>query len=120
MEHFIHETAKLGAGTEIGFYTIIQKNVRIGANCQIGHHVIIHPDTVIGDNVRIDDHVTVGKLPMRATTSATTHEVELELFEIAHQPGLLQIVGYDLRTRRQAGLHPRLDREPALDGLLGH
>lgn len=73
----IHETAVLGAGSDVGHFTVIGKNVRIGRDCRIGHHVVIHADTVIGDGVRIDDHATVGKLPMKAANSAMTQDCVL-------------------------------------------
>jgi len=70
----IHETAKIGAGTQIGYYSVIAEQVEIGKNCVIGHHVVIHPGVRIGDNVRIDDQTVIGKLPMKAAISALTKE----------------------------------------------
>ncbi len=84
MERTIHPTATLGSGTQVGHYTVVQRNVQIGANCRIGHHVVIHPDTVIGDNVRIDDHATIGKRPMKAAASSLTQEIELDPACIGH------------------------------------
>jgi len=77
METYIHSTAKIGAGSQVGHNSVISENVRIGENCRIGSGVIIHPDTVIGKNVRIDDHAVVGKLPMKAALSAITQEQQL-------------------------------------------
>ena len=70
MSSTVHETAALGAGTQVGQYCVITENVRIGDNCRIGHHVVVHADTVIGDNVRIDDHAVLGKEPMRSRSIA--------------------------------------------------
>ena len=77
METYIHSTAKIGAGSQVGYNSVISENVIIGENCRIGSGVIIHPDTVIGKNVRIDDHAVVGKLPMKAALSAITQEQQL-------------------------------------------
>lgn len=57
----------------MGDFCVIGENVTIGEGCQIGHHVVIHDGTSIGNNVRIDDHAVVGKQPMKAANSATTH-----------------------------------------------
>jgi UDP-2-acetamido-3-amino-2,3-dideoxy-glucuronate N-acetyltransferase len=77
METYIHSTAKIGGGSQLGYNSVISENVQIGENCRIGSGVIIHPDTVIGNNVRIDDHTVVGKLPMKAALSAITQEQQL-------------------------------------------
>jgi acetyltransferase-like isoleucine patch superfamily enzyme len=77
METYIHSTAKIGGGSQLGHNSVISENVTIGENCRIGSGVIIHPDTVIGNNVRIDDHAVVGKLPMKAALSAITQEQKL-------------------------------------------
>jgi len=82
MSHIIHESAKIGEGTQIGHYTVIDEQVEIGSNCQIGHHVVIHPGVKIGNNVRIDDHTVIGKLQMRAANSATTKEAAFPPSEI--------------------------------------
>ena len=79
----IHGTATLGAGTEVGHFSVVGENVTIGENCQIGHHVVIHSDTRIGDNIRIDDHATIGKSPMKAANSALTQIVALDPASIA-------------------------------------
>jgi UDP-2-acetamido-3-amino-2,3-dideoxy-glucuronate N-acetyltransferase len=77
METYIHSTAKIGGGSQLGHNSVVSKNVQIGENCCIGSCVIVHPDTVIGNNVRIDDHAVVGKLPMKAALSAITEEQQL-------------------------------------------
>jgi UDP-2-acetamido-3-amino-2,3-dideoxy-glucuronate N-acetyltransferase len=77
METYIHSTAKIGGGSQLGYNSVISENVQIGENCRIGSGVIIHPDTVIGSNVRIDDHAVIGKLPMKAALSSITQEQQL-------------------------------------------
>ncbi|MDZ7373706.1 MAG: DapH/DapD/GlmU-related protein [candidate division KSB1 bacterium] len=69
MDSYVDPTARIGEGTQIGHFVVIEANVTIGAECRIGHGVIIHEGTVIGDRVRIDDHTVIGKQPMRAKRS---------------------------------------------------
>jgi len=54
-----------------------------GENVIIGKNVIIHDDVIIGDDVRIDDNAVIGKLPMKAATSAVTKDAELPPTRIA-------------------------------------
>ena len=77
MENFIDKSAKIGEETKLGKYTIIDRDVQIGKGCIIGNNVTIYPETQIGDLVRIDDNTVIGKLPMKAATSATTKEQKL-------------------------------------------
>jgi len=72
MERFIDPKAKVGEGTEIGYFTVVGAGAIIGSGCEIGNSVVIHGGTIIGDRVRIDDNTVVGKLPMKAAMSATT------------------------------------------------
>ena len=83
MRSFLHASAQIGAGTQLGHNSVVHENVRIGENCQIGSGVVIHPDSVIGNNVRIDDNSVIGKLPMKAALSAVTKEQSLDPCHIA-------------------------------------
>lgn len=65
----VHESARIGEGTQIGPYSVVHAQARVGDRCQLGSHVVIHPGTVIKDGVRIDDHTVIGKQPMRAKRS---------------------------------------------------
>ena len=44
----VHKNAVLGAGTEVGAYSIIGPHVSIGADTKIGPHVVIEGHTTIG------------------------------------------------------------------------
>jgi UDP-3-O-[3-hydroxymyristoyl] glucosamine N-acyltransferase len=55
----IHESAKIGAGTTVMPYAVIDKGVVIGKNCKIGAHVSIGPAVRIGDNVEIHANVVI-------------------------------------------------------------
>jgi len=56
-------TAKIGAGVEIGAYSIIGPDVEIGAGCLIGPHVVITGHTVLGANNRIFQFASIGDAP---------------------------------------------------------
>ena len=51
--------------------------------------------------------------------AAVGGEVEAELLEVRRQPRPLQVFGHHPGARRERGFHVRLDREAALDRLLG-
>ena len=72
MDKYIDPTATVGEGTTIGRFAVIGPRVKIGKNSSVGHNTVIHDGTVVGDRVRIDDNTVVGKLPMKASISATT------------------------------------------------
>ncbi|HEX9916644.1 MAG TPA: DapH/DapD/GlmU-related protein [candidate division Zixibacteria bacterium] len=82
MNSHIDKSVKMGEGTKVGINSILDKDVKIGKGCIIGNNVVIHAGTRIGDYVRIDDNTVIGKLPMKAATSATTKEEELSPAEI--------------------------------------
>ena len=50
--------------------------------------------------------------------ASVADQVEAQLLEVLGETRALQIVRDDLRSGREAGLDPRLDREAALDRLL--
>ncbi len=66
----VSPSSRIGTGTSIGKFCVIEEDVTIGMKCLIGHHVVIRRGTSIGDGVRIDDHATLGKVPMRASNTA--------------------------------------------------
>lgn len=100
MTSVVHPSAKLGEGTTLGEFCVIEANVRIGAGCRLGHHVVIREGTVVGDTVRIDDHASLGKHPMKAANSATTKEQELPPLTV----GDLCIVGTGVVLYRGAAI----------------
>ncbi len=62
---FIHESAyvddgvEIGAGTSVWHFSHILKNSKIGNQCRIGQNVMIGPNVNIGDGVKIQNNVSV-------------------------------------------------------------
>ncbi|MGI6783469.1 MAG: DapH/DapD/GlmU-related protein [Aminivibrio sp.] len=65
---FIPETAVFGHNV------VIESGVEIGSGVQIGHNVVIRSGVQIGENSIILDGAVLGKLPAKASLSATTGE----------------------------------------------
>lgn len=57
----IHATARIGRGSKINEFAVIDKNVKIGQNCVIGRHTIIEAGVEIGDNTQIFDFCKIRK-----------------------------------------------------------
>jgi UDP-2-acetamido-3-amino-2,3-dideoxy-glucuronate N-acetyltransferase len=64
-EYFVHssaqvdEGANIGRGTKIWHYSHILKSARIGQRCVLGQNVNVDSGAVIGDNVKIQNNVSV-------------------------------------------------------------
>lgn len=64
-DYFVHETAvvddgcQIGSGTKIWHFSHICGGAQIGQNCNIGQNVFIAGGAVIGDNVKIQNNVSV-------------------------------------------------------------
>jgi len=62
---FIHETAvvdagaQIGAGTKVWHFTHLMPRCRVGTNCILGQGVFVDNDVVIGNNVKIQNNVSV-------------------------------------------------------------
>jgi UDP-2-acetamido-3-amino-2,3-dideoxy-glucuronate N-acetyltransferase len=65
LSYFVHESAYLddgadvGAGTKIWHFSHVMKGARIGEKCVIGQNVNVDGGTVIGNNVKIQNNVSV-------------------------------------------------------------
>lgn len=59
----VHSGAKLGAGVEIGAYSLIGEHVEIGAGSRIGPHVVINGHTRVGAGNRIFQFCSIGEEP---------------------------------------------------------
>jgi UDP-N-acetylglucosamine acyltransferase len=59
----VDSKARLGAGVQVGPYTVIGPHVEIGEGTTIGAHAVIVGHTRIGRNNRIFHHATLGEAP---------------------------------------------------------
>lgn len=60
---YVHPTAELDTGVEVGPYTVIAEGAKIGAGTRIGPHVVIDRWTTIGRNTSIFQFVSIGAPP---------------------------------------------------------
>lgn len=64
---FIHDTARvddgaeIGAGTRIWHFSHILAGSRLGANCVVGQNVMIGPDVTVGAGCKIQNNVSLYK-----------------------------------------------------------
>jgi UDP-2-acetamido-3-amino-2,3-dideoxy-glucuronate N-acetyltransferase len=65
MSYFVHETAVIDEGCEIGadskiwHFSHIMPDCRIGRKCNIGQNVVISPKVVLGNNVKVQNNVSI-------------------------------------------------------------
>jgi UDP-2-acetamido-3-amino-2,3-dideoxy-glucuronate N-acetyltransferase len=63
--YFVHESAyvdegvQIGAGTKIWHFSHVQSGARLGSKCILGQNVNIGNNVIIGDNVKIQNNVSV-------------------------------------------------------------
>ena len=66
-EHFVHPTAvvdegcEIGRGSKIWHFSHILPHSKIGENCNVGQNVVIGPDVSIGKNCKIQNNVSIYK-----------------------------------------------------------
>ncbi len=64
-DYFVHESAivdegcQIGKGTKIWHFTHIMKGCVIGENCNLGQNVVVSPDVVLGRNVKVQNNVSI-------------------------------------------------------------
>ena len=64
-EYFVHETAVIDAGCQIGtgskiwHFSHIMSGCVIGERCNIGQNVVISPGVVLGKNVKVQNNVSI-------------------------------------------------------------
>jgi UDP-2-acetamido-3-amino-2,3-dideoxy-glucuronate N-acetyltransferase len=64
-EFYVHPTAvldegcQIGKGTKIWHFSHIMPNCKIGENCNIGQNVVISPEVVLGKNVKVQNNVSI-------------------------------------------------------------
>lgn len=68
----ISEDAKIGLNVSLGQNVVIEDDVEISSNVTIGHNVVIHSGVRIGQDTIVYDNTVLGKIPFKASSSATT------------------------------------------------
>jgi UDP-2-acetamido-3-amino-2,3-dideoxy-glucuronate N-acetyltransferase len=64
-EFYVHPTAvldegcEIGKGTKIWHFSHIMPHCKIGENCNIGQNVVISPEVVLGRNVKVQNNVSI-------------------------------------------------------------
>lgn len=64
-KYFVHETAviddgcEIGEGTKIWHFSHIMPNCKLGKKCNIGQNVVISPDVILGNNVKVQNNVSI-------------------------------------------------------------
>jgi UDP-2-acetamido-3-amino-2,3-dideoxy-glucuronate N-acetyltransferase len=65
MKYFVHETAviddgcQIGNGSKIWHFSHIMPNSKLGENCNIGQNVVVSTSVVLGNNVKVQNNVSI-------------------------------------------------------------
>ena len=65
MEYYIHPSAivdegcEIGSGSKIWHFSHIMTGARLGERCNIGQNVVISPDVILGNNVKVQNNVSI-------------------------------------------------------------
>ena len=65
MEYFVHDSAIVDEGCEIGnstkiwHFSHIMTGAKLGERCNIGQNVVISPDVILGNNVKVQNNVSI-------------------------------------------------------------
>ncbi len=63
--YYVHPTAvvdegcEIGTGTKIWHFSHIMAGSKLGENCNIGQNVVISPDVLLGKNVKVQNNVSL-------------------------------------------------------------
>jgi UDP-2-acetamido-3-amino-2,3-dideoxy-glucuronate N-acetyltransferase len=55
----IDEGCEIGNGTKIWHFSHIMSNCIIGENCNLGQNVVVSPEVVLGKNVKVQNNVSI-------------------------------------------------------------
>lgn len=55
----IDEGCEIGKGTKIWHFSHIMPNCKIGENCNIGQNVVVSPEVILGNNVKVQNNVSI-------------------------------------------------------------
>lgn len=63
--YFVHPTAvvdegcEIGEGTKIWHFSHLMTGCRLGSNCNLGQNVVVSPGVVLGRNVKVQNNVSI-------------------------------------------------------------
>lgn len=63
--YFVHPSAIIDAGCEIGegtkiwHFSHIMPNCKLGKNCNLGQNVVVSPEVILGNNVKVQNNVSI-------------------------------------------------------------
>ncbi|MCB9034003.1 MAG: acyl-ACP--UDP-N-acetylglucosamine O-acyltransferase [Chitinophagales bacterium] len=77
LTNFIHQNAKIGNQTTIGYFSFIDDDVIIGDNCTIANNVTIYAGTRIGNNCTIFPNAVIGAVPQDLKFNGEYSTVEI-------------------------------------------
>lgn len=64
-DYFVHESAyvdegcQIGKGTKIWHFSHIMSDCVLGENCNIGQNVVVSPQVALGNNVKVQNNVSI-------------------------------------------------------------
>jgi UDP-2-acetamido-3-amino-2,3-dideoxy-glucuronate N-acetyltransferase len=65
MEYYVHPSAivdegcEIGNGTKIWHFSHVMTGAKLGERCNIGQNVVVSPDVVLGNNVKVQNNVSL-------------------------------------------------------------
>lgn len=95
----VHPGARLGAGVDIGPYTIVGEHVEIGDNTRIGPHVVIEGHTRIGRDNEIFQFCSIGAQPQDKK-----YDAEPTRLEIGDRNTIREFCSFNVGTSQDAGV----------------
>lgn len=65
MEYYVHPSAivdegcEIGSGTKIWHFSHIMTGAKLGERCNIGQNVVVSPNVILGNNVKVQNNVSL-------------------------------------------------------------
>lgn len=65
IKYYVHPTAiidegcEIGEGTRVWHFSHIMPNCKIGQSCNIGQNVVVSPEVILGNNVKVQNNVSI-------------------------------------------------------------
>jgi UDP-2-acetamido-3-amino-2,3-dideoxy-glucuronate N-acetyltransferase len=65
MEYYVHPSAivdegcEIGNGTKIWHFSHIMPGAKLGERCNIGQNVVVSPEVILGNNVKVQNNVSI-------------------------------------------------------------